>query len=227
MKKNLLLLTALFSLIWIIGCDESTEDVIPPRFFDVELKPDIIYMYNSDAEDSYGVRLDPLLNDSIRATVNVTYSQPQHGNVYFIENEGSYYKPDPEFIGMDTLTYTVCSATSCATEKITMIVESSLDWENCTPELFEEHVITTTNNPIEIRIFLNDVMCGFNSLEVRSPEKGTFTTYSYSGTYKNTVYVYYPPKNFKGTDTFKYRVWEDYQNDPTNYKEAISTVTIN
>ncbi|MGK7390472.1 MAG: Ig-like domain-containing protein [Candidatus Cyclobacteriaceae bacterium M2_1C_046] len=228
MKRKFPILILIFTAALLItGCEETTEDVIPPQFFDVELRPDDIYMYNAGSEDSYGVRLDPLLNDSIRVSVNVTYSDPQHGIVYFLENEGSYYKPDPDFLGIDSLTYTVCSSNSCKTEKITMIVEAPLDWENCSPEINEEHVITTVNTPIEIRIFLNDVMCGFNAIEVRSPEKGTFTTYSYSGTYKNTVYVYHPPRNFTGTDSFKYRVWEDYQNDPTNYHEAISTVTVN
>lgn len=226
MKPIIIYILFIISLSGILtACDESTEDIIPTIFYEMELKPDDIYMYNSG--NPIGVRLDPLLNDSIKVGVTVTYSSPKHGVVQFIENEGSYYTPESEFFGIDTITYNVCFNEICKSETIRMIVEEPLDWENCSPEIYEEHEITTVNTPIEIRIFLNDVMCGFNAIEVRSPEKGTFTTYSYSGTYKNTVYVYYPPKNFKGVDSFKYRVFEDYQNNPTNYHEAISTITIN
>lgn len=59
------------------------EDIIPPQFSDIELRPDDIYMYN--AGNPIGVGLDPLMNDSIKVSVNVTYSEAQHGIIQFIE----------------------------------------------------------------------------------------------------------------------------------------------
>ncbi len=204
-----------------VACqDDEFVDVIPKRFMEIQLNPDDIYLYNSD-EVTLGVRLDPLLNDSIKVDVNVTYSTPASGTISFIENEGWYYKPKAGFYGTDQFTYTVCHESKCTSSNITMYVEKIPDPDNCTFQINGESIETKIDQPISIRIFNNDMACPYQGSSIWAPEKGSFTSYSYSGNFKNTVYVYYPPKGFVGTDRFKYRLYT-----PTGYLETYCTITV-
>lgn len=186
------------------GCDEPFEEPFPSTYFMMELNPDDVYMYNGANAQ---VRLDPLLNDSLKVDATVSYSMPLHGEITFIDNEGWFYNPDDGFFGIDNIVYTVCHKEGCGSASITMYVEEPLDPETCMFEIKGEDVETEMNQPLEIRIFSNDIICQYNGISIDSPEKGRFTSYSYSGSYKNTVYVYYPPKGFKGTDRFRYRIF--------------------
>jgi hypothetical protein len=185
--------------------DPFTGDEVPVVFKDIRLNPDEVYIYAGGAPQ--GVRLDPLLNDSIKVGVTVSYGAPQSGAIRFIENEGWFYKSNEGFIGTDRFNYTVCYQGKCATAAITMHVEQPLEGDNCRYEVLGETVTTKKNQPIEIRIFANDIVCPYRGMGVNSPERGTFTSYSYSGNIKNIVYVYFPPKDFVGTDRFRYRVF--------------------
>lgn len=202
------------------ACEDNFEDTIPESFFKVLINPDEIYIYGGGS--SYGTRLDPLLNDSIKVDVTVSYSTPTAGTISFIPNEGWYYKPNEGFIGVDRFSYTVCMDGKCASAPITMHVEAPLDPNTCANQLIGEAVETKKGQPIEIRIFLNDIVCPSNvGNSINSPEKGTFNTYSYSGTVKNIVYVYYPPKGYVGTDRFKYKIFT-----PDGDIEVYCTITI-
>ena len=198
----------MFLFAGMVGCDQSTEDVIPARFKEIILNPDEIYTY-VDNESQIGTRLDPLLNDSIKVNVSISYSTPSSGIIHFVPDEGWFYKPNAGFIGVDEFTYTACIDQNCNTSTIKMHVEQPLTGADCRYELNGESVETTKDQPIEIRIFLNDTVCPYRGSSISSPEKGTFNTYSYSGSIKNTVYVYYPPKGYVGTDRFKYKIFTD------------------
>ena len=200
--KSLTLLL-IFSL---LACEDDPEkDVLPKSFAEIRLKPDEIYVYNGDSQ--YGTRMDPLLNDTIKVEVTVSYSKPAHGAINFMRDEGWFYRPTAGFFGEDNVTYTVCHGTDCQTSSIKLYVEQPLDINDCAPALVSETVQTTKNQPVEIRVFLNDVVCPFSGWGMNSPDKGRYLVYSYSGGYKNTVYVYYPPANFVGTDQFVYRIF--------------------
>ena len=219
MTPKLLPSAFLFALTFLFsGCDEPFEDPLPPTFFMMQLNPDDIYLYNAEGAQ---VRLDPLLNDSLKVDATVTYSVPLHGEINFIQNEGWFYTPDEGFYGIDNITYTVCHKDECGTASITMYVEELPDPETCTFEINGEAVETEANQPVEIRIFSNDIVCTYNGMSVNSPEKGLFTTYTYSGSYKNTVYVYFPPKDYRGTDRFSYRIFT-----PNGYLETYCEITI-
>lgn len=208
-------------LLAMVACQEDEfVDVIPKRFKEIQLYPDDIYLYNSD-EVTLGVRLDPLLNDSIKVDVNVTYSKPASGTITFIENEGWFYKPNAGFYGTDKFNYTVCQENNCASAAITMYVEKVPDFTNCTFQINGESIEIKVDQPVSIRIFDNDMVCPYQGSSVWAPEKGRFTSYSYSGNFKNTVYVYYPPKGYVGTDRFKYRLYT-----PDGYLETYCTITI-
>ena len=187
------------------ACDDSLEDAIPKSFAAIQVNADDIYMIN--AGDPNGVRLDPLVNDTIKVDVSVSYSTPGHGTISFIPDEGWFYKPNPDFTGRDYITYTVCHLGDCLSAPITMVVEEPVDLNACTFAINGEAVETTKDHPIAIRIFENDVVCPYQGSSIFSPEKGTFNTFTYSGSFKNIVYVYYPPKGFVGTDRFKYRLF--------------------
>lgn len=209
-----------FILLLFTACEETMiEDSIPPSFLKFQLNPDEVYMYN--AGSPLGVRLDPLLNDSIKVEGTITYSNPSNGTIQFVENEGWFYKPNANFIGTDIFNYTICRESTCASAEIKMHVEAPIDLNNCTFTINGETVSTKKDQPIEIRIFVNDIVCPYMGMSTYSPEKGTFNSYSYSGSYKNTVYVYFPPKGFVGTDRFRYRLFT-----PDGYLETFCNITI-
>ena len=187
------------------ACDEEFQDIKPESFFMIQLNPDDIYMYNSG--NPLGVRLDPLVNDSIKVDVSISYSTPLFGTISFVRDEGWFYKPKPDFFGIDNITYTVCYEDDCFSASITMYVEHPYDPANCTYAINGESVEAEKDQPLAIRIFDNDVVCPYYGSYISSPEKGTFDTFTYSGSFKNTVYVYYPPKGFVGTDRFKYKLY--------------------
>jgi hypothetical protein len=209
------LLTALSS------CDDDfnpEDDKIPQTFFMMQLNPDDIHMFNAG---NYQVRLEPLNNDSIKVEATVSYSTPLHGTISFIANEGWFYKPDADFFGLDNITYTVCHAEGCGSASITMYVEEPFDPETCVFAITGEDIETTKDASIHIPIFENDIACTYHGMSIESPEKGTFASYSYSGNYKNTVVVYFPPKGFTGTDRFRYRL-----NTPDGPMEAYCNITV-
>lgn len=220
MKRPVILSSyILIFLLSLSGCNEPFEDIIPESFFKTQLNPDEVYIYSGGP--SYGVRLDPLLNDSIKVAVNITYSSPAHGTISFIPNEGWFYKADDDFVGVDQFNYTACYQGKCLTSFIKMHVEEPIDLTNCVYQLVGESVETTKNQPIEIRIFINDTVCKYAGNSIAAPEKGTFNVYSYSGSIKNIVYVYFPPKGFIGTDRFKYKIFT-----PDGDMETYCTITI-
>jgi hypothetical protein len=202
---SLSLCLCLLMLISLCGCEEPIDDTIPVTFLKMNVVSDEIYTINSPSE--IGTRLDPLVNDSIKADVTITYGDPSHGVITFIENEGWFYKAEEGYVGLDNFDYTLCNKDGCASASITVHVEAPYDPENCTFEVIGETVTTAKDTPIEIRIFLNDTVCPYMGCGVYSPEKGTFFEYSYSGSFKNIVYVYYPPKGYTGTDRFKYKLF--------------------
>jgi hypothetical protein len=206
-------------LLVLVSCNDEIEDTLPKSFFLIQLNPDDIYIYNSG--NPIGVRLDPLVNDSIKVEVTITYSTPLFGSIQFIENEGWFYKPNSDFIGIDNITYTVCYQGNCYSASITMHVEEPLNLEECTFAINGESATTKKDQPVSIPIFHNDQVCPYLGSSLSAPEKGKFTTYSYSGTFKNIYYVYFPPKGFTGTDRFKYRL---FTND--GFLEAYCEITI-
>ncbi len=204
MKTSFTVFSVLVLTTWLAGCNDPDEkDTVPGSFYVVQLNPDDIHMYNSGNSQ---VRLDPFLNDSLKVAASVSYSEPLHGTVTFIPNEGWFYRPHADFHGIDNIVYTVCHSGGCGSSSITMYVDPPLDPVICFYEVFGETVTTRQDQPIAIRIFDNDMICQYQGMSLDRPELGTFSTYAYSGTYKNVVYVYYPPKGFTGKDRFRYRV---------------------
>lgn len=202
------------------GCDEDLTDKVPSSFFMIQVNPDDIYLYNNGG-NPYGVRLDPLVNDSIKVDVTVSYSTPNFGSITFIQDEGWFYKPNEGFVGIDKLTYSVCHKEDCYSAPINMVVEEPVDLSSCAFEINGETIETRKDQPVAIRIFQNDTACPYQGSGLASPEKGRFETFSYSGSFKNIIYVYYPPKGFIGTDRFSYKLFTS-----DGFLEAYCNITI-
>ena len=209
-------------LLTLIGCDTETRDIVPKTYEQFQLYEDDIYVFNGGSI----IRLDPLGNDSLKTAVKVTFGQPLHGKLTVEPDGDTYYKPDENFFGKDSLTYTACNDKDCQSQLIRLHVEKPLDPNNCTTVLGADSLETTKNTPKGIRIFMNDVLCLLASTSVFSPQKGTFKTIEYSGSYKNTIYMYYPPKDFVGEDSFRYRVHPDPANYDKVYIEMVVKVTV-
>lgn len=207
----------------LMSCDAYLDDVKPAAFEEFTLYPDDVWDYNLPDQTSL-LRLDPLFNDSIKTEVRVTFSAPRHGQ-FIIEPDGyTYYTPEPGYVGVDSLTYTACSDLSCKTEKIRIFLEGPVDAENCTMVIRDEQVQTSINKFVDIRIFANDEICGALNASYFFPEKGTWEDISYSGSHLyNKIFRYYPPKDYRGTDTFEYQV---ANSDGTAYYTGMVTITI-
>jgi hypothetical protein len=221
--KKLFLLAV--SVLLFNSCDKVTDDILPISFQDFQLYPDEIYLFNGNSGSL--VRMDPLGNDSLKSSAKVTFTQPVHGKLSIQPDGDTYYTPDNDFYGTDSLIYTVCSPNICKSEKIRLVVEKPYDPNNCTNFLGADSLETTKNTPASIRIFMNDIICsGFVGRSIYKPEKGFFKTVEYSGSYKNTIYIYYPPKDFVGEDTFKYRIHPDPANFDKVYLEMVVKVKV-
>jgi hypothetical protein len=220
-----LLLPALALLM--AGCDQSLTDTQPGHFHEFQLFPDEVYMYNGGAPDTR-IRFDPLVNDTIRTTVRVSYSPPQHGQLELMADGGTYYIPNPDFYGVEHITYTACSDQTCRSQEMKIIVERLPDPAHCHNTLGADSLQTARNTAAGVRIFLNDVVCNPHrtGFALFKPEKGTFHTVAYSGSLKNTIYIYTPPKDFTGQDSFRYRVHPDPDHYDQVYLETVVKIDV-
>ena len=198
--------------------------MVPISFQEFQLLTDEVYSYKDRTIELY-----PLLNDSLRTEFTLSYNNPAVGElVPDINGEGTMgYKPLAGYAGLDSLTYQVCTESTCKTAKIRLIIESPADPTNCTTMLQGESVETKVNTPIEIRPFMNDVLCFeymFGGISVDQPEHGVFYTVQYNEHPKSWIYIYHPNKNFRGQDEIRYR----YYTNPnlSTYIEATAKITV-
>ncbi|WP_165864852.1 Ig-like domain-containing protein [Rufibacter latericius] len=203
----LLLVLGLFS--W--GCDQEQGDELPLSFQDFKIYPDEMYtLKNNGGWSTFELR--PLVNDSIRTQVTIKYSQPVHGQLASGCNGGTEmcYVFKEDFVGDDSLTYTVCSDKICKTEKILLHIEEPLPTSQCISKLGADSLETTMNTPKEIKLFANDILfCPGGSSYgpiVVQPRHGSLRFYDYGGTsYKSVTFIYTPHANYVGEDSFTYR----------------------
>ncbi|PRY12421.1 hypothetical protein CLV24_108165 [Pontibacter ummariensis] len=207
------------------GCEQVEEDVAPVSFTNFKLNDDLLYVYND--QDS---RVWSAVNDTVEVYEKITYSQPVHGEIYpNYANDSEKimgYKPKPGYVGLDSLTYEVCNGGTCKTAKIKLVVDNRPDFTNCTFQLGADSIITTVNKPSKgVRLFLNDSICkGTYNFGTKywHPENGVIKTVDYFEGEKNILYVYYPNKNFRGEDSFTYRVYPNgWDGENANYYQEV------
>ncbi|MGV3586061.1 MAG: hypothetical protein ACO1OF_03575 [Adhaeribacter sp.] len=204
------------------GCDTYESDVVPLSFQQFELKRDSAFTYNRKEATDWPLLINPLANDSLKVKATVTYGEPRHGKI-IQEDNYVYYEHELNYVGLDSLTYQVCTENICKTEKIIFVIEPRLDPNNCTTRLTPFTVETLKNTSVDIRVHRKDIICPTTGSRMYyKPQLGNYGDYHYSGSPKATVMVYYPPKDFVGDDTFRYRIYTDN----TNYLENIITIRV-
>jgi Big-like domain-containing protein/type IX secretion system substrate protein len=169
----------------------------------------------STREDTF-VIIDVLANDSdldnnIDSSMVTIVRLPFNGNIVDIDtsNGAVFYKPDSNFFGMDSFTYTVdddSSATSnVATVTVTVILEN-----DDPPLAVNDTVFTDENGPVIIDILSNDFDPDFDidssSVKIISgPYNGNIT---YIDSINGNAF-YEPDSGFHGVDIFTYTVDDD------------------
>lgn len=192
------------------GCDKFEEDTLPESFTKIRIHPDEIYVYRNNI-----IALQPFVNDTLDSYENVTYTAPKNGRlttVFSGVKDMLAYQPNEGYVGKDSITYQVCVGNTCKSAKIRFIVEEPVGFTNCQYSVGKDSVGTKMNTPVDIRPMVNDVICPMgNQLQWWEPQRGTYRIYDYTHTgsfsVKNMVFRYTPPKNYRGTDSFIYRLY--------------------
>jgi gliding motility-associated-like protein len=143
------------------------------------------------------------LNTSITSTVKsndgpsgtgttVAATQPIHGTVTVNANGTITYKPDNNFSGVDTYTYTLTTPDGVTSAPITVTV-------NVNPNGVNDATTTPINTPVTTNVRANDGDSGVGAVVTPTPGAHGTTTVNASG---NVVYT--PDNGFIGKDTYTY-----------------------
>lgn len=127
-------------------------------------------------------------------------TQPANGSAVVNPDGTVTYTPDPQYIGPDIFTYTICDdSNNCDTATVTLTVT------NQPPVAENDTVSTGENTPVSIPVLDNDS-------DIEGPVTLTAFTPPTNGTVvinpDNTV-TYTPTDSFTGTDTFTYTICDN------------------
>ena len=158
--------------------------------------------------------------DPISVTAN---TDPANGTVV-MNPDGSYtYTPDPDFIGEDTFTYTICDTTDpeplCDTAIVTIQVLPPDNYENITHAVDDEYY-TTAGTGVSANVLDNDTdnqgdtQVVTDASPISGPNNGSVTLNA------DGSFTYTPDAGFVGTDSFVYSIVDS--GDP----QATDTATV-
>ncbi|NOU62088.1 Ig-like domain-containing protein, partial [Marinifilum caeruleilacunae] len=157
---------------------------------------------------------EDFINDPV---VVISNTEPSHGTVD-VNADGTYvYRPNVDFYGIDTFTYTLQDSdgdTDTATVTITVNPVNDL------PVAIDDVNITTEDTEIGGNVLTNDTNLGDAPVYVvdfTDPENGTALVVG------DGNYTYMPDDNFNGIDHFTYTI-EDENGDQST---AIVSITVN
>jgi gliding motility-associated-like protein len=143
---------------------------------------------------------NPLLNDvygnGLYPISVVTFVQPKHGTVIWINNTVRYVA-NPGFSGLDTFSYWLCANVNFCTEGIVYVTVSCLK-----PPVAVNDYYTLKNSDVDmaLKIFGNDTLNGFISFSViTNPMHGTYKYNTSSNTF-----TYTPHSDYVGNDQLQY-----------------------
>ena len=133
-----------------------------------------------------------------------------------VNPDGTYsYRPNPDFHGTDSFTYTVYDGTVTVTYTVTVTVTP----ENDPPVARDDAATTAEDTPVTINVLGNDSDIDGDSLTVVGADAGNGTvTINADGTIS-----YRPNANFNGTDTITYRISDGHGG--TAIANVVVTVT--
>lgn len=182
----------------------------------------VLYPDATTTSSTLSVTISPLSNDAnyYNNTNNITaVTVPAHGTATFTANS-IVYTPAGNFVGTDTLTYTVTDASNSQTNKATIRIKVT----RVAPTILGDVATTNSNTAKTIVVGANDVdpqSPGTLSapIIVTNPSNGTV---SVSG---NDI-VYTPSTGFVGTDVFTYKRTGAADDVCTTALAATATVTV-
>ena len=129
------------------------------------------------------------------------FTQPSNGTVTLVDDD-LIFTPNTNFVGTDTLTYTICDDDGCDTATVIIFVEGEVQLP---PVAVDDNATTDENTAVTIDVTANDVQTNGDPFTLDSftqPTNGTVTQVGDS-------LVYTPNTNFAGTDTFTYTICDD------------------
>ena len=139
------------------------------------------------AYSGQGYYLFPYASDSYGDPTNLTVTA-QHGQIYYYGGNEYQYVPNFQYLGTDTITYTVTDLTYNKTASVTSSV-SVLDMISASMP----NETTTINTPVDLSYYVSDA-AGLATTVSFSAANGTVSDV-------NGTYVYTPSASYQGTDS--------------------------
>ena len=187
------------------GCDEATVTIVveedntvqsPPiannDYVGVEINnPTPIYVTINDVETDGD---DFFIDD---------FTQPDNGSVT-LNGDVLTYTPDTDFVGNDTLTYTLCDNDGCDQATVYIFIEGETGTET-PPIAIDDYTTTSVNTPITIDVTANDQATDGDSFSITTftpPTNGTAILVGGN-------FIYTPNTDFIGSDSFTYTICDD------------------
>ena len=160
------------------------------------------------------VTIAPLGNDvepNDQSMIITSITQPSHGVAIITSNSGILYTPEKDFEGKDSLTYTIADPSGgSATATIEVIVK--------TPIANEDNAQTLINQSVTIFAVSNDETIGdyitIVSVDTPSANGGSVII-------SGSNFIYTPPTDFVGADTFSYVITDTFG------LQDFATITVN
>ncbi len=188
------------TLVTVIVLPDSITNVAPVAVNDVDTTP-------QDTPVQIAVLLndfDPFGGDTLVIT---TFTVPTNGTAIFDANGVFTYTPDPDFIGIDSFTYTICdNGTPILCDVGTVVITVGSDELNNNPPIaVDDEVTTPPNTPINIPILDNDSDPDSDNLVI------TFVSIPTHGTAElvGDEVLYTPDSTYVGDDFFSYIICDD------------------
>jgi outer membrane protein OmpA-like peptidoglycan-associated protein len=179
----------------------TTTETGDPTFL---TRPPVANDDSATTDNHTPITIDVLANDSDPdgdPLTIIAVGMASGGQV--INNGGSVtYLPDPDFVGVDSFTYTVSDGQGGeSSASVTVTVTAAAD-ANQPPVANDDRAVTNRNTPVLIDVLANDTDPDGDSLtidSVTSPQNG-------SAIIQNGRILYTPNTGFRGTDRFSYTV---------------------
>ena len=148
-------------------------------------------------------------------------TQPTNGSVS-ISNNQLVYTPNQDFVGTDTLTYTITDGNNhVQTASVIVTIDAggaaTVAVTNTSPVAQDDSVVTTTNQPTTIDVVSNDSDADGDTLSIQTVTQPIHGSVAING----NQLVYTPNQGFTGTDSLTYTI-----SDGNNH-EGTARVTIN
>ncbi|MFK7904178.1 MAG: Ig-like domain-containing protein [Chitinophagales bacterium] len=188
------------TLVTVIVLPDSITNVPPVAVNDVATTPE-----NTPVEIPVLVNdFDPYGGDTIVITA---FDPPLNGTALFDDNGVFTYTPSPDFIGIDSFTYTICdNGTPVLCDTATVVINVGSDeLPNNPPVAVDDEVTTPPDTPINIPILGNDSDPDGDNLVV------TFISVPGHGTAElvDGEVVFTPEESYVGDDFFSYVICDD------------------